>query len=63
MRKVLGRALTPYDRSLDMHVSNLRKKLGHRVGDAERIKTLRGTGYLYTVATGTDGELSMEQRQ
>jgi two-component system response regulator CpxR len=62
-RKVLGRPLTPYDRSLDMHVSNLRKKLGHRVGDAERIKTLRGTGYLYTVATDLDGGSSMEQRR
>jgi two-component system response regulator CpxR len=55
-RKVLGRALTPYDRSIDMHVSKLRKKLGHRVGDAERIKTLRGVGYLYTVASASDGE-------
>jgi two-component system response regulator CpxR len=45
----LGRALSPYDRSLDMHLSNLRKKLGHRVGNAERIKTLRGVGYVYTV--------------
>ncbi len=46
---VLGRALTPYDRSLDMHVSNLRKKLGHQNGDVERIKAVRGVGYLYTI--------------
>ncbi len=53
-RKVLGRGLAPYDRSLDMHVSNLRKKLGHRVGNAERIKTLRGEGYLYAIVGQMD---------
>lgn len=43
--KVLGRKLSPFDRSIDMHVSNLRKKL--QAGCAhERIKTLRGAGYL-----------------
>ena len=47
-RAVLGRRELPFDRSLDMHVSNLRKKLGPRVGPAERIKTLRGVGYIYT---------------
>ena len=47
-RKVLGRRLSPYDRSLDVHVSSLRRKLGHRIGERERIKTLRGSGYLYT---------------
>lgn len=45
---VLGRPLSPYDRSIDVHVSNLRRKLGHQQGDTERIKTVRGTGYLYT---------------
>lgn len=48
--KVLGRREMPDDRSLDMHVSNLRKKLGHKVGDIERIKTVRGLGYVYAVA-------------
>jgi DNA-binding response OmpR family regulator len=49
---VLGRRLSPFDRSLDMHVSNLRKKLGPRAagdGDTERIKTVRSVGYIYTV--------------
>jgi two-component system response regulator CpxR len=32
-KMVLGRRLMPYDRSIDMHVSNLRKKLGHMSGD------------------------------
>ena len=40
-QQALGRALTPYDRSVDVHVSNLRKKLG----DAELIKNVRGVGY------------------
>jgi two-component system response regulator CpxR len=50
--KVLGRALSPYDRSLDVHVSNLRKKLARGDDEAERIKTVRGTGYLYAVDVG-----------
>jgi two-component system response regulator CpxR len=46
-RQVLGRSSSPFDRSIDMHISNLRKKLGHRVGNADRIKTVRGVGYIY----------------
>jgi len=46
---VLERRLSPYDRSLDMHVSNLRKKLGPRIDGTERIKTVRSVGYIYTV--------------
>lgn len=46
---VLDRKLSPYDRSLDVHVSNLRKKLGTTVNQTERIKTVRGVGYLYAV--------------
>ncbi|HEX8733983.1 MAG TPA: response regulator transcription factor [Pyrinomonadaceae bacterium] len=49
-QKVLGRKLSPFDRSLDMHISNLRKKLGSRDGGGEeRIKTIRSVGYIYTV--------------
>ena len=46
---VLERSLSPYDRSLDMHISNLRKKLGLRADGSERIKTVRSVGYIYTV--------------
>ncbi len=46
---VLERRLSPYDRSLDMHISNLRKKLGLRPDGSERIKTVRSVGYIYTV--------------
>jgi DNA-binding response OmpR family regulator len=45
--RALGRKLTLYDRSLDMHVSSLRKKLGPLAGGEERIKTVRGVGYQY----------------
>lgn len=45
---VLERRLSPYDRSLDMHISNLRKKLGQRKDGSERIKTIRSVGYIYT---------------
>ena len=46
---VLERELSPYDRSLDMHISNLRKKLGARADGTERIKTVRSVGYIYTI--------------
>ena len=47
--QVLERKLSPWDRSLDMHISNLRKKLGSREDDTERIKTVRSVGYIYTL--------------
>ena len=47
VKAILGRDLTPYDRSIDTHVSNLRRKLGHYVDGVERIKTVRGVGYIY----------------
>lgn len=43
---VLGRDLGPFDRVIDVHVSNLRKKLGPAQG-GERIKAVRGIGYLF----------------
>jgi len=42
----LGRPLMAYDRSIAMHVSNLRKKLGKRDDDSDWIKTVRSRGYL-----------------
>ncbi|MGE8359048.1 response regulator transcription factor [Pseudomonas sp.] len=44
----LGRKLTLYDRSLDMHVSNLRKKLGPHPDGRPRIVALRSRGYYYS---------------
>ena len=46
-QQALGRELSSYDRSLDMHVSNLRKKLGTTTDGQERITTVRGIGYQY----------------
>jgi len=45
--QVLGREFNPQDRSIDTHVSNLRRKLGPYRQGMERIKSVRGAGYLY----------------
>ncbi len=45
--EVLGKRLAPFDRAIDMHVSNLRKKLPLLAEGKPRIKTLRGRGYLF----------------
>jgi len=47
VRGVLGRDFSPFDRSIDTHVCNLRKKLGLLEDGGERIKGVRGAGYLY----------------
>ena len=44
--EILGKQLTVYDRAIDMHVSNLRKKLPERNDNLPWFKTLRGRGYL-----------------
>lgn len=55
-KEVLGRSTSPFDRSIDMHISNLRKKLGHQIGPVERIKTVRGVGYIYAQVSAQRGE-------
>ena len=45
----LGREPVPHDRSVDMHVSNLRRKLGPDARGESRIETIRGIGYQYRV--------------
>ena len=52
----LGRPIGFFDRSIDNHISNLRKKLGAQVGGAERIQNVRGAGYVYI------GEIIKERR-
>lgn len=47
-QSVLGRKLGPFDRVIDVHVSNLRKKLA-AVHDGQWIKSVRGSGYLFVV--------------
>jgi DNA-binding response OmpR family regulator len=51
---VLERPLLPYDRSIDVHVSNLRKKLGPENGCQERIKSIRNAGYIYVTSSFKD---------
>ncbi|MBI2718171.1 MAG: response regulator transcription factor [Rhizobiales bacterium] len=43
-----GRAVNAFDRSIDILVSRLRKKLERNAGPEELIKTMRGTGYFFT---------------
>jgi two-component system response regulator CpxR len=50
--QALGRELNAYDRSTDVHVSSLRRKLGTLGEESERIKTVRGIGYFYTRPAG-----------
>ena len=44
---VLSRKFSPFDRSIDMHVSKVRKKLGDTEDGSGRIKTVRSVGYLF----------------
>ncbi|WP_445946814.1 response regulator [Shewanella sp.] len=44
---VLHKKLMPFDRSLDMHLSNLRKKFPERTDGRPRVKTIRGQGYIW----------------
>jgi two-component system response regulator CpxR len=44
---VLSRKFSPFDRSIDMHVSKVRKKLGDSDNGSDHIKTVRGVGYIF----------------
>ena len=50
----LGRRPSAYDRALDVHISNLRRKLGPGPEGDERLKTVRGVGYQYIRPRLTD---------
>jgi two-component system response regulator CpxR len=58
-KAVLGRPLAPFERSIDMHISKLRRKLGNLSGGQPRIRTVRNLGYLFvnqgTAARTTKG--------
>lgn len=51
-KAALFRRASAFDRSLDVHISNLRRKLGPTEGGGDRIKTIRGSGYQYARRTG-----------
>jgi DNA-binding response OmpR family regulator len=55
-KDVLGREFSPFDRSIDTHVWSLRKKVGNAVDGSERIKGIRGVGYLYALPDRSGGE-------
>jgi DNA-binding response OmpR family regulator len=55
VRAVLGREFSPFDRSMDTHVSNLRRKLGPRPDGSDRIKGVRGIGYIYLLSSPSHG--------
>lgn len=55
-RAVLGRRAVAYDRSLDVHASSLRRKLGPLADGSERIRAVRGTGYFYANPVSTAAE-------
>ncbi len=48
--QALGRKLVAYDRSIDTHISNLRRKLELEMGKNPEIKNVRGSGYTLTWA-------------
>jgi two-component system response regulator CpxR len=52
-KSIFGHQSYPMDRSLDMLVSRLRKKLGPRQNGGERIKAVRGEGYVYLLTGET----------
>jgi len=43
--RVFGESFDTYDRTIDSHVKNLRRKLGERAGGREYVETIRGVGY------------------
>ena len=45
---ILRRQFSPFDRSIDVHVSKLRRKLGPQTSGQERIKSIGSVGYIYT---------------
>lgn len=50
-QQVLGRKLSPFDRSIDVHIGNIRRKFSP-LCSVEKIKTVRGAGYLYLTGEG-----------
>ncbi len=53
--QALGRKLAAYDRSIDTHISNLRRKLELEAGKNPEIKNVRGSGYTLTWSLSEPG--------
>lgn len=54
--EVLGKKLQPFDRSIDMHLSNIRRKLPTRLDGQTRVKNFRGRGYMWL-----EGEVNLSE--
>jgi two-component system response regulator CpxR len=52
----LGRSVAPFDRSIDNHISSLRRKLGSKLDGVERIRSVRGSGYAYSNQSRSEPE-------
>jgi DNA-binding response OmpR family regulator len=52
----LGRTVAPFDRSIDNHISSLRRKLGNKIDGVERIRSVRGNGYVYANQSRSEPE-------
>ncbi|MGC2248277.1 MAG: response regulator transcription factor [Terriglobales bacterium] len=55
---VLSRKFMPFDRSIDMHVSKVRRKLGDSEENGDHIKTIRGVGYMFARPAKVKSEAS-----
>lgn len=53
--EVLERELMSSDRSLDVHVGKVRRKLSEHLRREAPIKTVRGVGFIYALPTTSDG--------
>ena len=53
-KQILDRNLSAFDRSVDTHISRLRRKIGAYSNGAERVKTVRGVGYIYALPPVND---------
>ncbi|MFB0999754.1 MAG: winged helix-turn-helix domain-containing protein, partial [Colwellia sp.] len=57
--KILKRKLSAFDRSIDMHISNIRRKL-LEFAPSDKLKTIRGAGYIF-LAGETDGLIANDK--
>lgn len=57
--QVLGKKLQPFDRSIDMHLSNLRRKLPERLDGQTRVKNFRGRGYMWLESSAQSEDISV----
>ncbi|GAB3526838.1 response regulator [Photobacterium alginatilyticum] len=51
-KEVLKKELSPFDRNLDMHISNIRRKMVQSGLSKQHIKTVRGRGYSFLESVG-----------